>query len=196
MDAQQIRIEPSAARKAGTPLHTLDSLAAESVEALGRVYDRGTVPATLAALEGHPRGRMLSVRKLDAGAPARALRDLAAARAFPWGGKSFSGRGTSGTGINRVHLLGRHQLFPFHTHLGPSVVDGRPALILDYDLPDNPALIRKIHDEVREVSPGLFLGPAMWKTETGPALVLWFALDTAIQAVPIGSAAAGAAGSR
>ena len=58
---------------------------------------------------------------------------------------------------------------------------------LDYDLADNPWAIRQIHDEVREVSPGLFLGPAMWKTEGAPAFVLWFALDTRDQARPIGA---------
>lgn len=47
-------------------------------------------------------------------------------------------------------------------------------------------LIRKIHDEVREVSPGVFLGPAMWKSGQERTLVLWFALDTRDQAQPIG----------
>jgi hypothetical protein len=40
---------------------------------------------------------------------------------------------------------------------------------------------------VREVAPGLYLGPAMWKTATAPAFVLWFALDTRVQAQPIGA---------
>ena len=39
-------------------------------------------------------------------------------------------------------------------------------------------LLRSARDEVREVSPGLFLGPAMWKGARGKALVLWFALDS------------------
>ena len=47
-------------------------------------------------------------------------------------------------------------------------------------------MIRQIHDEIREVSPGLFLGPAMWKTKAAPAFVLWFALDTRAQAKAIG----------
>jgi hypothetical protein len=189
MAAQPISIDGASAQRARTT-HTLDSLAALDVDALGRIYDGGTVPAGIAALDGHPRGRMLSVRGLDAGTPHELLRAFAAARAFPWGGKSFASTGaTAGKGINRVHLGGRHQLFPFETRLAPSVVDGRPCVVLDYDLPDNPGLIRKIHDEVREVSPGLFLGPAMWKTATRPALVLWFALDTNDQAKPIGSRA-------
>ncbi len=189
MEAQPIRFEsPSSSPRRPAAAHTLASLAEMGVEALGRLYAEGTIPASLAVLDGHPRGRMLAVRGLDAGVPAGALRSFSGSVAFPWGGKSFAAKSaTAGAGINRVHLLGRHQLFPFETHVGPSVVDGRPAVVLDYDLPDNPALIRKIHDEVREVSPGLFLGPAMWKTKGAPAFVLWFALDTRAQAKPIGS---------
>ncbi len=166
--------------------HDLDSLSRLDVEQLGAIYAKGTVPARLGVLEGHPRGRMLAVRALDHGAPAGLLRRFAAAHAFPWGGKSFYGSGESGTGVNRVHLLGRHQLFPFLTSVRPSVVDGAPCITLDYDLPDNPGVIRSVHDEIREVDAGLFLGPAMWKTARGPRLVLWFALDTRAQAAAIG----------
>lgn len=164
----------------------LDALSRMDVEALGALYAKGTTPDDVGVLEGHPRGRMLSVKSLDHGRRFRAIRGFARAGGFPWGGKSFSGRGATGTGINRVHLLGRHQLFPFHTRIQPSVIDGAPCVALDYDLPDNPALIRAIHDEVREVEPGLFLGPAMAKWASGPSFVLWFALDTRVQAKPIG----------
>jgi hypothetical protein len=131
---------------------------------------------------------MLAVRTLDGRRRGRAIAGLARAGWFPWGGKSFSGTGASGRGVNRVHLGAgtRHALFPFHTSLRASVLDGAPCVALDYDLPDNPGFIRAIHDEVREVAPGLYLGPAMWKTKTSPAFVLWFALDTRVQAQPIG----------
>jgi hypothetical protein len=168
---------------------TLDDLAAMDVGALGALFAAGTVPASVSALDGHPRGRMLAVKHLDRGAIFGALRGLAGGRAFPWGGKSFASAGpgaTEGTGVNRVHLGGRHNLFPFHTRLEPSRVDGQPALVLDYDLPDNPGFIRAIHDEVRLCGEGLWLGPAMWKTRAEPVFVLWFALDTRVQATPIG----------
>jgi hypothetical protein len=66
------------------------------------------------------------------------------------------------------------------------VTDGEPCVVLDYDLDDNPFFIRKIHDEVREVSLGVYLGPAMWKGDAGPTHLLWFGLDTRDQAAPIG----------
>ena len=107
---------------------------------------------------------------------------LAASHAFVWDGKSFaSDDDASGSGINRVKVsgvLGRQRLFPFATHIGPSAIDGQKAIILNYDLPENPGYIQKIHDEVREVSPGLYLGPAMWKGQSSKTTVLWFALDT------------------
>jgi hypothetical protein len=166
--------------------YDLDALSRLDSAELAALYAKGTTPARMGVLEGHPRGRMLSVRALDRGAAGRALRAIAGATAFPWGGKSFAGNGDTGTGVNRVHLFGRHQLFPFLTSVRPSAIDGAPCIALDYDLPDNPRLIRAIHDEIREVDPGLFLGPAMWKAEGGPRLVLWFALDTRLQAAAIG----------
>jgi hypothetical protein len=172
---------------AHAPTLDLDALSRMDVGALGELYARGTHPTDVDALEGNPRGRMLAVRTLDRGVAAGAIRSLAGASFFPWGGKTFAGRGARGTGVNRLHLFGRHQLFPFHTRIDESAIDGAPCVVLDYDLPDNPGVIRKIHDEVREVSPGLFLGPAMWKTPNGrPALVLWFALDTRVQSKPVG----------
>jgi hypothetical protein len=172
--------------RAAARTYDLDGLSRLDLEQLGRLYAQGTTPARLGVLEGHPRGRMLAVRALDHGVPGSLLRRIAGAAAFPWGGKSFAGNGETGTGVNRVHLLGRHQLFPFLTSVRPSAIDGAPCVVLDYDLPDNPRLIRAIHDEIREVDAGLFLGPAMWKADGGPKLVLWFALDTRHQAPAIG----------
>ncbi len=157
---------------------SLEQLARMSFEQLARVYEGGSLPQALSVLNGNPQGRMLAVRFLDRGPIAAALRRVAGDRRFVWEGKSFSSRGNrSGSGINRVHLAGRHKLFPFTTRAGKSAWDGHDTIILDYDHPDNPLVIRRIHDEIREVSPGLFLGPAMWKTQTHPRTILWFALD-------------------
>jgi hypothetical protein len=164
----------------------LNDLARLSGAQLAQRYTVGTTPSDLRTLNGDPRGRMLAVRTLDSGLARSTLARIAGARRFVWGGKSL--RATTadqGRGINRVRLGGRHALFPFVTRIGPSAVDGEPCVVLDYDLPDNPAFIRRIHDEVREVHPGLFLGPAMWKTAAEPVHVLWFALDTRVSAEPL-----------
>jgi hypothetical protein len=160
-----------------TPLYSVDALARENVETLATVYRGGTAPR-LSLLDGTPRGRMLSwVGSLGRGRAHSALRRVASSRVFPWGGKSFQSKDeATGTGINRVILYG--DAFPFATRFGPSVLDGEPCLILDYDQPENPWAIRQIHDELRQVSPGVFLGPAMWKSWPLPQLVLFFAIET------------------
>jgi hypothetical protein len=164
----------------------LDDLSRMSVKELDRLYRGGRCPQSISEIAGLPRGRMLAVRGLDQGITGTLLRAFASSGAFPWGGKTFEGHGKGGSGINRVHLGGRHAVFPFSLKKAASVIDGEPCVMLDYDLPDNPWAIRHILDEVREVEPRLLLGPALWKGKGDPVFVLWFALDLAEEAKPIG----------
>ena len=171
-----------AARPAAVPAslpRTLDELAALDVVGLEAAYRQGTVPRSLHALDGNPVCRMLAVRGLDGGAPAGLIRGFAGSRVFPWAGKSFAASSdAAGTGINRVRLAGARRWFPFTTRVEPSAIDGAPCILLDYDLDLNPKPIRMIRDELRELRPGLFLGPAMLDTKRSPArLVLFFACD-------------------
>jgi hypothetical protein len=165
---------------ADTGPRTLDDLAALDVAQLEEVYRRGTVPASLHALDGSPICRMLAVRGLDSGVAAGVIRGFAASSAFPWAGKSFDATSDGdGKGINRVRLAGTRRWFPFTTRVEPSAIDGAPCILLDYDHSVNPKPIRMIRDELREVAPGLFLGPAMLDTKnSAPKLVLFFACDT------------------
>ena len=167
---------------ARSSVHTLDTLAQRSSDELDALYRAAAVSQTLHAADGALVGRMLAVRGL-AGPFAKSLRRWAGSRSFVWEGKTFAAStDTKGIGHNRVFIpgvFGRQNLFPFETLFGPSAIDGKPTLILDYDLDVNPGYIRHIHDEIREVSPGLFLGPAMWKgARDKKTLVLWFALDS------------------
>jgi hypothetical protein len=163
---------------------TLDALAVRSYAALEELYRAAARPRSMRAVDGAPKGRMLAVRHLEGPPVGALLRNFAASSAFVWDGKTFTARSDErGVGINRIRLpgvLGRQDLFPFETSFGPSALDGGPTLILDYDLARNPGWIRKVHDEIREVAPGLFLGPAMWKAAAGPTTLLWFALDTRV----------------
>lgn len=160
---------------------TLDDLAALTSADLGQLYADGDVPADFSALAKHPRGRMLAIRGVEK-TPFRSLiAEFAKLGFFPWDGTSMTPTGThSGEGVNRINLGPiRTTWFTFTTSVQTSIVDGRETIVLDYEHPGNPPFIRKIHDEIREVAPGLYLGPAMWKTRAGAAkTVLWFALDT------------------
>lgn len=161
---------------------TLDDLATRSFEDLESLYRDAPEPATLRGPDGRPKGRMLAVRSLSDTPLGGLIRGFAGSKSFVWDGKTFSSHDDlHGEGVNRVQLsglLGRQQLFPFATRIESSAIDGRKAIVLDYDLDANPSYIRKIHDEIREVDAGLYLGPAMWKTATSKVTVLWFALDT------------------
>ena len=171
----------AASTQSRSSAHTLDTLAQCTSDELDALYRTASVSTTLHAADGALVGRMLAVRGLPGGI-ASPLRRWAASSSFVWEGKTFAAASdTRGVGHNRVSVpgvFGRQNLFPFETSFGPSAIDGKPTLILDYDLDVNPGYIRKIHDEIREVSPGLFLGPAMWIGAKAKTLVLWFALDS------------------
>lgn len=162
-------------------IHSLDSLSRKTSAELDALYRTASVSKTLHAADGALVGRMLAVRGVP-GPIAQPLRRWAASRSFVWEGKTFQASSdTRGNGHNRVFIpgvFGHQNLFPFATSFGASAIDGKPTLILDYDLDVNPGYIRRIHDEIREVAEGLFLGPAMWKSGTDKTLVLWFALDS------------------
>jgi hypothetical protein len=164
-------IRPAAARE----VHALDDLLALSPDRLSALYAGAAVPR-LDQLSGDLRGRMLAWPSLARGPVAGLLRRWAASSRFPWRGKSFTPGDEKGEGINRV-LLDRFRLYRFETFIGRSRAGAFDALQLDYDRPDNPFFIRPIRDEIRELSPGLYLGQA-W-LEIGarpPALVLYFGL--------------------
>jgi len=173
---------PASGPRAAPAALDLDKLASRTFDELEQMYRAAPEPTSLRGVDGKPRGRMLAVLAVSKGLVGEGLRRFAASRSFVWDGKTFASESdTLGKGHNRVQLpglLGRQGLFPFETRIDASSVDGRKAIILDYDLSANPPYIRAIHDEIREVAPGLYLGPAMVKTARGPATVLWFALDT------------------
>ena len=170
----------SSSVQASRSMQSLDTLAERSLSELAALYRGASVSSSMHAADGALTGRMLAVRGLPRPLGAL-LRRFAASPSFLWEGKTFQAESDArGVGHNRVSMpgvLGRQNLFPYETAFGPSAIDGKPTLILDYDLAVNPPYIRRIHDEIREVSPGLFLGPAMWKSGRDKALVLWFALD-------------------
>lgn len=162
---------------------TLDELAEKSAEELDNLYRSASAPKSIADLDGKPTGRVLALRATGGGILFNLVKRITRVESFIWGGISFQSKNKKeGAGINRIKLsaLGNHNLFPFDTKIEKSVIDDKDCVYLEYDKPQNPWLVRKIRDELREVSPGLFLGPAMWKDSKNEkaTLALWFALDT------------------
>jgi len=180
MTTPSLTTATAAASPPPQPTLTLDDLAARSFAELEALYRAAHVPSSLADFDGALDGRLLAVRHLDRGPLGAILRRLVASKSFVWAGKSLRAQhATSGTGINRLvvpGVLGRQELFPFTTSIAPSLLDGRDTIFIDYERPDNPPFVRGIRDEIRQVAPGLLLGPAMWKRGATGTTVLWFAL--------------------
>jgi hypothetical protein len=87
-----------------------------------------------------------------------------------WQGKMFPGDGTM---VNK--MFGLPAIKALITS-GESFIDGKPSTIFDYH--DTSLVWRNYRDEVREVSPGVYLGIMHWVGWCGPKIATWFALDT------------------
>jgi hypothetical protein len=85
-----------------------------------------------------------------------------------WQGKYFRDDGTM---VNRLFGVGR--AIPADVYTGESWRDGHPALIFDYS---RSKLWPTVRDEVREVSPGLYLG-VMYKGGAPADPPMYFTLD-------------------
>jgi hypothetical protein len=85
-----------------------------------------------------------------------------------WQGKVFRDDGTM---INRV--FGFAKAIPADVSYGESLVDGKPALILNYS---RSILWPNVRDEIREVSPGVYLG-VMFDGKTVVKQKMYFVLD-------------------
>lgn len=167
----------SAPSRATTDNLDVAALRRMTFEELDALYRRGKRPAMLSDLDGDGRGVMLAWRSPRAGPVAALLKSMGASNVFPWRGKTFRAHNGSGEGINRISLFGKRQWFPFKTRFDASIIDGQPTFVLDYGSPKNPPLIRSIVDELREVSPRLYMGPAALKINGRPRHVLFFAVS-------------------
>jgi hypothetical protein len=158
-------------------VRALNALLDRPATELERMYREARVPQ-IGDVHGDLRGRMLAWPILgERPFIASALRAFAGAKAFPWRGKSFMPETVDkGEGINRV-FSERVRLFRFETFIARSRAGDFDALQLDYDLPENPPIIRSIKDEIRELEPGLWLGQAYYdRPGKRPWLWLYFGL--------------------
>jgi hypothetical protein len=165
-EGRKLHAVPSATHR------TLDDLAALGARELARLYGDARCPGA-DELDGPLEGRLLSAPLV--GRLPSPLRALFASRAMPWRGKRFRSRDAAGgEGVNQ--FWGGAGAVRFATSVGRSRADERDALRLDYDRPGNPLLIRRVHDELRAVAPGLFLGRMYFLLGGRATFVLFFAL--------------------
>ncbi|MET9213915.1 MULTISPECIES: hypothetical protein [unclassified Nocardia] len=102
---------------------------------------------------------------------------------FFWMGKSFRRVDDELiAGHNFFTALGGSRGLPFAATIGPSVVDGRPAVRIDYGDPRLAGtwLTRRLYDELREIEPGLWLGPGFLRIGQRRVTACWFAVDSSV----------------
>ena len=172
MSSPAVEHEP-APRRIPTQVTSLESLVGAHPEALRKIFGTGR-PADPAALGEAPRGYLLAFdRGGDVFLAVRPFLRGLSTGLLPWRGKTFDHGGNSGQNV----LLGK-KLLRFQAEVGPSELDGLPALILTYHAPahQNPWPFRLVRDELRMAGPGIALGPAIVPVMGAPVPLLWFGL--------------------
>ena len=127
-------------------LDDLTTMTQEQLDDLFRSSPLGDIP------DGDALGTAIVAPGTDIEQPVLML-----ARWLAWQGKVFDR--TRGELVNKVSPIGLH-LFKASVYVAPSWFDGQPAIILDYS--KKSLMARKVRDEIREVSPGMFLGIVFW----------------------------------
>jgi hypothetical protein len=141
--------------------------------------------STLASLDAtalralHQRGSCPDVDQLRGKAAGRILLPAASDRARLWRGKVFDWRAGCCGGLNRLGIgpltFSRYR---FEARVAMSAFGDRRVVLLDHDLAGNPAWVRRFHDELVAVSPGLYLATSH-RRRNGASLhfAAYFALD-------------------
>lgn len=131
-----------------------------------------------AAVQGTWRGTLMAIRGLGwlPRGIAGGLYRLLALPVNPWRGKDFD----HGAGANRWFGMPGAGFGTYRVRFTTSPVDGQPVAWLDYDQPENLALLRGIRGEARVLGDNLLLCRMNWQGEQALHRVLYFTLSRAL----------------
>jgi hypothetical protein len=144
-----------------SPIYTPDELLRMSEPQLIAIY---TAAEPGPFLSGYVPGTMIFKPGSKVTVPTAKL-----IRATAWQGKYFH----EDKMTNRTFGL---RAITTPVEMGTSYVDGRPSLVFDYAT-SRPFFVRRYRDEVRQVSPGVYLGIMHRRDQCGATIATWFALD-------------------
>jgi hypothetical protein len=116
-----------------------------------------------------PRGKVRGIAIVSPGS--RFGPAMSRSAKFVWQGKFFNEDGQSA--VNRFFGV---RAVKGKLYYGPSWVDGRTSLILDYQ--DTSLVYGRYRDEIRQVGPNLYLGVMHTRTEPVPMFTRYFAFET------------------
>jgi len=142
-------------------IERLDDLARCTPSQLDALFLFGKVSAI-------PTGRMRGLPLVNAGKRGAIL--------FSRGGRmAWSGKRIDADGQGAVNYFFGVPSVRANIRIEPSLRDGQPAIVLDYS--QSSWVYRNVRDEIREVSPGLFLGYVDDSRTLEPIATRWFALE-------------------
>jgi hypothetical protein len=143
---------------------------------LDALYEDGEIPDELP--EGELRGEVLAGR-----GPARTSAWKRAARYAPWSGMRGDTLGDE-DGVNRLGY-GPLAVERYGFRIDVERGDGG-ALVLDYDVPDNPYALRRLEERVRKVN-GVLLGKAYLRIGGRRVFLHYYAMQPVEHEIPIKS---------
>ena len=143
-------------------INTMNDLARCQPEQLEALFASGTV-------SGIPTGRLRGLPLMNPG--------TASAEAVSRGGRMvWSGKVISADGSRARNYFFGLPSVPAKVSIQPSLRDGRPALVLDYS--ETSLVYRNVRDEIRQVSPGVYLGYVDDTRTAEPTTRRWFAFES------------------
>ncbi len=156
-----------------TPTAALD-LMHERQDELEQLFAQLPEP-THAQANGTWKGSLMSIRGLGwlPRQISKQLYRLLSLPINPWQGKHLADDQGDNCWLHPKGLAFGH----FNISSGESPVDGLPAMLLNYDVKENPALLRSIRGEARLLSEGLLLARMNWQARNGQICLLFFTLS-------------------
>lgn len=152
----------------------LEDLRDADLSELHALYEEGEVPD-----EDDVRGEMRGLTLAGRGV-ARTRLWRRAANLAPWAGMRMNDDG----GVNHVGfpplVLDRYN---FETYVERDKEGG--ALVLDYDVPENPYALRRLEERLREIEDDLFLGKSYLRLGGRRVFLHYYAVEPTTGKIPI-----------
>ncbi len=153
----------------------LDELRDASLDELHDLYEKGEIPDEVPTAD--MRGVVLAGRGLARTSAWDSVANLA-----PWSGMRIGDRETE-DGVNYVGygpLV--FERYGFETYVERDREGG--ALVLDYDVPENPYALRRLKEHVREVD-GIYLGRAYVEVGGRRVFLHYYAMEPEEAEIPV-----------
>jgi len=154
----------------------MEDLKEKSVEGLDEIYRKGTAPH-VTELEGRYDGVVLAGRLPFMDNPATVR--LANSFWLRWGGKKFDVVSENLAEGSNWFDLGLFELdrYSFEGRIEPASYGGGDSYVLDYDVSGNLPPVNRVHDEVKKLRDGLYLGRTYIDTGNGLMFVCYFGIE-------------------